>query len=496
MESVHIRKELKRKIVNVEPSNNIFEELGNNNYNFVELLSELIDNSLAARMNDKLLDVQIIIGHSESIPTDSYLIVRDNAKGISFNDLGSAISPAANSGGGGINEHGLGMKQAVASLGTLRHLATKHYLSDETLHINKFSYGELEAKVFDKEWDHGTELCVENIKSIVPIAQQKYTMSVLPYLGAKYRRYLKEDNPKLKMSISLIDIDNIGDNGEPTIIFNKLVSPVKPFYFHPSTRTNKPIYVNHKFNGIGWEANFTFGYAPTDEEYEELGISKPEKYMPYDVSINKQGFDLIEFDRVINFAQLSSVGIVSNIHNDYNYIRGEIDLIRGFETSTTKNFFIRNEHFMQLINEIRQFLKEKKLLERKNDPDELPESLLRNRLAEYLLTNPLYPKNIVRKEYSVGKLNGYIDVFADDSEAWEIKKGQCSGTDIYQLFAYMDMDDIKTGFLLANDFTTGAEEARQFINDKHKINITFVRLEQLPILHPATSDERKIHYRK
>jgi|GEM_PF-1339212 len=489
------RKEVKRKKIKVEPSNNIFKELGNNNYNFVELLSELIDNSLAARLEEKLLNVQISIGYSESNPTDSYLIIKDNAKGINYEALGSAISPAAQSGGGGINEHGLGMKQAVASLGTLKYLATKYHESLDTMYVYKFAYGEIDVEIEENSKDeHGTTIYVENIKPIVPIPQQKYTMSILPYLGAKYRRYLKEDNTKMKISIALLDIDNIDENGNPSTIFNKVVEPIKPVYFHPNERKNKP-YRKRTFKGVGWEALFTFGYAPTDEEYDELGMEKPENYMPYYVSINKQGFDLIEFERVVNFAQLASIGIVNNVHNDYNYIRGEIELIRGFETSTTKNYFIRNEHFMQLTNSIRDFLKEERLLERKNDPSEIPESLLRDRLADYLLTNPLYFKNEVRTEYSVGRLNGYIDVFADNTEAWEVKKGQCSGTDIYQLFAYMDMGGIQKGFLLANEFTTGAEEAREFINTKHKVNITFVKLEHLPILHPASIEERRQHYR-
>ena len=35
--------------INVLPSDNIFEELGHNTYDYKDLLSELIDNSLAAR---------------------------------------------------------------------------------------------------------------------------------------------------------------------------------------------------------------------------------------------------------------------------------------------------------------------------------------------------------------------------------------------------------------------------------------------------------------
>ena len=56
----------------VEPSDNIFSELGNNTYDYKDLLSELIDNSLAARSDDEFLKVTITIGillpHSEMLP--------------------------------------------------------------------------------------------------------------------------------------------------------------------------------------------------------------------------------------------------------------------------------------------------------------------------------------------------------------------------------------------------------------------------------------------
>ena len=43
----------------VEPSNNIFHELGNNTYDLKDLISELIDNAIAARRPDIRLKVVI-----------------------------------------------------------------------------------------------------------------------------------------------------------------------------------------------------------------------------------------------------------------------------------------------------------------------------------------------------------------------------------------------------------------------------------------------------
>ena len=46
----------------VNPSNKLFEELGRNTYDYKDLLSELIDNCLAARRAATTLEVVIDIG--------------------------------------------------------------------------------------------------------------------------------------------------------------------------------------------------------------------------------------------------------------------------------------------------------------------------------------------------------------------------------------------------------------------------------------------------
>ncbi|MFF2876155.1 hypothetical protein ACFVR2_07530 [Gottfriedia sp. NPDC057991] len=142
---------------------------------------------------------------------------------------------------------------------------------------------------------------------------------------------------------------------ESPVIHDLSVRENKPIYFHPDLRRNKPLIEKKKFKGVGWIAEFTFGYAPTDEEYQEMGIDKPKQYDPYNVSLQKQGFDIIQHDRVINFAQLSELDLVPTKHNKYNYIRGEIDLIKGFNTSINKNFIMQDAHFKDLLNQIQHF---------------------------------------------------------------------------------------------------------------------------------------------
>ena len=93
----------------VNPSNNIFKELGNNTYDYKDLLSELIDNSVAQRIQGKQLDINIDIFIDITKAPIEFLI-QDTAKGINREDFGICITPAGKLSSGGLNEHGLGMK--------------------------------------------------------------------------------------------------------------------------------------------------------------------------------------------------------------------------------------------------------------------------------------------------------------------------------------------------------------------------------------------------
>ena len=480
--------------INIKPSDNLFKELGNNTYDFVDLISEFIDNSIAAKLNDEILDLKIVIGISKYNEKESYFMIKDNAGGIKREYLEKALSPGATSGGKTLNEHGLGMKQAIAALGTLDYLKTKAKDDDKATQINELKFGEVDAELVDVEFNHGTEIKVTNINSIVPISPQKYTQNIIPLLGARYRRFLKEDNPKMKLEIELKSFLY----NEKSKCHSWEVKAIEPVYFHPNTRRNEPIINKMELKGKKWKARITFGYAPSDKQYEDLGLEEPKNYMPYRVSINKQGLDIINNDRVIKFHQLSEIGLVTTRHNKYNYIRGEIDLIYGFTTAITKNNIIRDNNFEELIIKIKELLDKKQCLNKKSYPDEIPENLLRDRLKKIFETSKMNKKWNVKVEYPVEGLGGFIDILAEGREGfevWELKANEATGLDVYQLFAYMDMGNFDKGYLLAKSFKTGAESAAQFINKNHNRTIELVESEEFNINNPPTEDELKKYYK-
>src|SRR5271157_3259563 len=148
-------------------------------------------------------------------------------------------------------------------------------------------------------------------KAIVVTNPTGYTRTIIPYLGARYRRFLRSENPIMDLTVEIKNIDT-GDTQ-----YRWDVKEVKPIYFHPSTRDNRPVFAKYPIEGNGWKAELTFGYAPKDNsEYEELGIEIPNKFHPYRVSIGTQGLDVILHDRVILFHQLSELTRFIHDHED------------------------------------------------------------------------------------------------------------------------------------------------------------------------------------
>ena len=298
----------------------------------------------------------------------------------------------------------------------------------------------------------------------------------------------------------MIDIRNV-DSGDS--LYRWDVKELKPTYFHPNTRENRPVILRYPIEGVGWKAELTFGYAPQDQaEYDELGVEFPNKFHPYRVSLSTQGLDVIFHDRVILFHQLSEIEIVAQRHSDYNSVRGEITLLSGFATAITKNSVQNDTHYRECIEIVKDILtgikpgpgnRIENYVQHKSYPEEIPENLLRDRLIEWLKNNPMQKKLDVSKEYAVKGVEGFIDILAD-GEAWELKRDHASALDVYQLFMYMDIGEVKKGYLVAKGFTPGAHIAVKTIKDHHEKEIILAPRDHFPINQHPTSQEREDYY--
>ena len=133
----------------VLPDDRLYEELGNNTYTINDIFSELIDNSLAARDEGKILNVTIELTRDERGKPVRFKIT-DDAAGIPADILGKAIAPAGMHSSGSLNEHGLGMKQSIAALGKLEYLLTKTAGESKARAVKEFKFGDL--PIFETEF--------------------------------------------------------------------------------------------------------------------------------------------------------------------------------------------------------------------------------------------------------------------------------------------------------------------------------------------------------
>jgi hypothetical protein len=491
----------------VPSSDSIFNELGNNTYDFTDLVSELIDNSLAARLPQGVkIELEI---HVDEHGTPKEFVIRDNGSGIPQEKLGLAIAPAGMQSKGSLNEHGLGMKQAVAALGELKYLATRTPGEADARVILKFKYGSLDVYHAPFASDSGTEICVKNLKPAV-ITDQTKIRSLTRYLGARYRRFLKPERKVMDLKLDIINPYRfrLDDSESNNVERTWTIEEVRPVYFHPSTRRNEPVISRMELSGPGWKAKLTFGYAPDKDkgEFEELGLDPVPRTDPYYVSLRKQGLDIIMNDRVIKFHQLSEIAIVNERHNSFNSVRGEIDLLSGFSTAITKNSIVDDANFRDCITKVRDILwgdapddkgKKRKYLKSPSYPEQIPESLYRDRMRRWLVSNTIAKRERADKEYVVEGIEGFIDIRAikdGEVEAWEIKTVQADAKDVYQLYMYMDIAEIDKGYFLAPGFSPGAEIAKNHIQTNHKKTIEFTRLDEYPINDSPTQEELQEYY--
>lgn len=476
-----------RYTINIKASNNLFKEIGNIGYDTKDILSEFVDNSIEAKRKGVDLRVDITIAISKINPQNNNIEVIDNGVGIPREKIAEALSPASLSGGTTLNEHGMGLKQAIASLGELDEICTKTIEDEKASVIKELKFEMVEVELRDIDIESGTIIRVRKAEHLSD-KYQHYAQKINLQLGARYRRFLGRG---LSIGIKIWDIDNDEEK------WYWELKAIEPIYFNPITMKNEAIGEKKMLSGEGWKATFTLGYAPTDSEYKVLGIDKRMSHEPYSVTLNNQGFDIIMNERVIEFCKLSEIKLVEARHSNYNYIRGEIELLEGFKTSTTKSKIIWDSNFNELLERISAILKEGKYLYGKVPSDKLPEKVIRDRLALSLSQNPLIKRENVKVDKHIEAINGRIGIYSEKNgkrEAWMIKAGNAICTDLYQLLCYMDMDDINTGYLVGNSFSEEVKYVTNYMKSRYNKDIELFTTESLKLTYELTEEEKAEYF--
>lgn len=485
---------------------------GKTNYNYEEALAEFIDNSISARTSDVQLKVNVKVFIHDNVA--KRIEICDNGRGIPEEAIESVIALGKTHGQGDFNEHGMGLKQAAWWIGDRHSITTT---TNESPHILQFSPLNHETEVTYIEKPDGmtsfTELSIDirDGSTFIPQETRAYRNLILQ-LGARYRRFLHTPNGSVP-ALLLLNYETYskeGNEAEFILSRSERVLPVFPQYYKAGQ--DQP-YLNKKRVKAGdgsWEIELTLGLAPTNEQHDTLGTpteNRPTLGHPYYVGISKQGLDLMIKGRVLQFHQLSEIGLVGQRHNSFNLIRGEINLLSGFKTQRTKNGLMTDSaHWPQMIQKVASIMKGddpeikigRNLLEKKLTDDEVPdidEIIYQRRIANMLRRVPVmnHAKHDVNVEVQLGQ---GIDVRADivvGDTIWEIKKGESGPMDLMQLVMYLTITGQKKGILVAQSFKQTTRSLLTMLNEKLNLQLMLQTHADLSIASQVTPEELEWH---
>lgn len=461
------------KKIQIVCGDRLLNELGNNNCDFISLISEFIDNVAAELIHCIEAEIKITIGGPWVTGTKgrksldlskSFIEIEDNGPGISFENLSTALSLANTTNQMGLHEHGLGMKTAIVSLGELDYLVTKSK-DDLIAHRVEKLLAQGDLQVYeDPNFDKiGTKIRIKNLKAKVKKRKEEYTTTVVDHLGARYSNLLTGtlNKKKIKIIVQLQD-----ENGKIVQDSNgqEAYWDIKPHF--PIYQNNRPL-INKELKGKDWSAHLEFGFAPDESEYEQYNIEKPAKHHPYEQWAKK--IDIIMHDRILKRVNLSDLQLKYADAYFAPFV-GRLTLRHGFKTSMTKDGVLHDENWEELITQVQELCEpiiKSRVHTKKCVQDE---SFYRDKLYNI---QKFGEEKEVYKEFPVEGCDGHIDLVVE-KECWELKAEQATGKDVYQVLYYIDNYENaiqNSGRLIAPDFSEGCKFAAKNLMKKRGINI-------------------------
>jgi len=434
--------------VTLKVNEGTFRGLSKQNLLFHQCIWELTDNAIAAKKTGELFRVDICMESREDGKVDLY--IADKGKGMNLEVFGRAIQLGESATTEHrLNEHGFGLKNALATLsGGNGNFQIWTYSSEEdTVHtvVGPFrqemvilSGGTLPDLDFLPD-GYNTIIKVTVHKSFIQTVQGRGARAtdlntlrawLIEHLGVTYRGYFEMED----------------DTGEPSgHIYVSIGQDRKrvPAVRVPMANSNT---VRFDIELGGKIYNFEYIYGTLDlERVEKLVAGNKAKYY-YQKNQTTQGIDIRLGKRVIANRQLENIWRKTNgdddepisRHNRYNYFVGELlipDLPRGILTTINNktDFNLDDEDWEKIFQKLNEYRPVE-------DINEYTEKVLVNNWMKMIkATNP---NDKVTDEHHVWPTGTRIDVYretpAGEVYIYEMKVGSGSPIDLYQLKMYWD----------------------------------------------------------
>lgn len=172
------------KKIEILPDRTLMPKIGQTGYSVSQAIAELIDNSIDARIEGKLLTVQVVID-----PQKKLLMVIDDGLGMDEETASNSIRLARSSKVNQLGEFGLGLKTACTSLGEKFEIETKRFNSNEEYMLEYDEKSWLESG----DWNN-YEIKIKNgadrERSGTVIRVDKLRFNIYPNLTGKIREDL------------------------------------------------------------------------------------------------------------------------------------------------------------------------------------------------------------------------------------------------------------------------------------------------------------------
>lgn len=172
------------KKIEILPDRSLMPKIGQTGYSVSQAIAELIDNSIDARIEGKLLTVQVVID-----PHKKIILIVDDGLGMDEITASNSIRLARSSKVNQLGEFGLGLKTACTSLGQKFEIETKQLNSEEEYVLE---YDE-EQWLKSGDWNN-YEMQVKNStdkqRSGTVIRVSKLRFKIYPNLAGKIREDL------------------------------------------------------------------------------------------------------------------------------------------------------------------------------------------------------------------------------------------------------------------------------------------------------------------
>ena len=497
---------------------NRWDGLRKNDVDPLQHLFEFVDNSIAHRVQDVPLRIDITLYQSAPINATTLtnrIVIKDNSCGMHTDVLARAMIPSGLAGEWGDDigsEHGFGMKPALASLGQSPRIQTKSVEQDlgyalETQEIIDLVNGNgmaLNMEEIEEIPNHGT---IIDIRDLIPNRGEKLGKRTSGWnnvtylrmkLGQRYRNVLPSDYGVFSSSedsgIFVTEVSSTNTRDEHK------VTPIAPVYYKCPITNNFRTHVEDRTISLSsdnpaWEARIRLGTAPRKpEHWDTIELPRASKYNPYKVTYENAGFDIIHRDIVIatgwvpDPSELEGVQKHGSVNNP---LRGEIQLVSGFSSTQTKQFVNRDEAWNQLLAGLRELLfayepqapgfeepvnlysqltwkkKERELTETQyvNQFKNMVATKVVSKAREWVELPKIETFDIDQPELRTdfGKPDVVINSGTKNEILVEAKPIPAEGRHLYQLRAYLDARKSRYGIILSPGLSSSGRAALDYL---------------------------------